>query len=83
MIQQILKCIVFIFFITSTYGEVGVALPSNTNELYPKNNDKNYNEEKQESSYELSDFLFDERFVYPKAYDKKAWPETLTSGGVF
>ncbi len=58
-------------------------MPSNTKELNPKHIIKDSNEEKQESSYELSDFLFDERFVYPKAYDKKAWPETLTSGGVF
>ncbi len=58
-------------------------MPSNTKELNPKHIIKDSNEEKQESSYGLSDFLFDERFVYPKAYDKKAWSETLTSGGLF
>ena len=72
--------ILLVCFYTSAYGESTPLSPPNIPALDSEdsqNNDKEY----EYSSYGLGDFLFDERFYYPKAFDKKL--NTTTSGGAF
>lgn len=78
--MAIIGQILLVCFYTSAYGESALLSPPNTLTLDSKdsqNNDKEY----EYSSYGLGDFLFDERFYYPKAFDKKL--NTTTSGGAF
>lgn len=76
--------ILLVCFYTSAYGE-STPLHPQTHSHYSKDsqtNDKDDCEECRHNSYGLGDFLInEEKFLYPKAFDKKL--NTTTSGGAF